>query len=282
MANQNNKLSLIPLLLLIISINQVAQQVLASGVFEINFSSLVDSYGRDLRDDCCSWQNSTSQQHLQAPQTHHHNHHHSHSNSHPHPHPHHQYQLHQVYPRQNSNNVNNNNLCDPTKCQLIIRICVKNYQTQIDPNQCTFGELSAQVVKPNEPAQFVHHPLASTYPLMNVNTNKQLFSPQPNKGPLSSSSYSKPSISATTINNAGTTSATNIHHQRMLFQQQQQHSYQTPFQPQSRYQTQFYQNPTGLLSSGQPRAMRTIAFRQPITFPFNFTWPVSSCNNNLL
>lgn len=272
MANQNqNKLSLISLFLSIISINQVAQQVLASGVFEINFSSLVDSYGRDLRDDCCSWQNSTSQQ----PQTHHHhNHHHSH----------HQYQLHQAYPRQNSNNVvnnnqNNNNLCDPTKCQLIIRICVKNYQTQIDPNQCTFGELSAQVVKPNEPAQFVHHPLASTYPLMNVNTNKQLFFPS-NKGPVPPSpSYSKPPI---TTNSAGTTSATNIHHQRMLFQQQQQHSYQTPFQLQSRYQPQFYQSPTGLLSSGQPRAMRTIAFRQPITFPFNFTWPVSSCNNNNL
>lgn len=247
-------------LLLLLVLNQLAQQLVrASGVFEINFSSLVDSYGRDLRDDCCSWQNYSS--HHQLPQRQPHNHHH------------HQHQLQLNHQKQHQQPFlqNTNQLCDPSKCQLIIRICVKNYQTQIDPNQCTFGELSAQVVKPNEPAQFAHYPLVSPSTLNGGSlTRNQLVSPNSNKR---LSINNSPSIN----NAAGSTSAaTNIHHQRMLFQQQ----YQTPFQHyQSRYQPQFHHNPTGLLSSGQPRAMRTIAFQQPITFPFNFTWPVSSRDN---
>lgn len=237
--------------ILLLILNRLAQQAVeGSGVFEINFSSLVDDFGRDLRDDCCSWQNYSS---LQPP----HNNH-----------------LHQSTFQQ----ANQHQLCDPTKCQLIIRICVKNYQTQIDPNQCTFGELSAQVVKPNEPAQFAHYPNSPLSPIFspiaasttNSNKNLNILSPQShhqlaNKRLLHHS--------GSIVNNGQATSAANIHHQRMLYQQQ----YQAPFlQQQSRYQPQYYRNPAGFLSSGQPRAMRTITFQQPISFPFNFTWPVSS------
>lgn len=272
MATQNNKstFQMYKLLIVVVVLNQIAQQVAqASGVFEINFSSLVDSYGRDLRDDCCSWQNYTSQQQQLPQQQHNHHHHHLH-----HQHLHRQNQ-------QQSFQQNANQPCDPSKCQLIIRICVKNYQTQIDPSQCTFGELSAQVVKPNEPAQFAHYPLVSSpsYPSPltmnggNLARNQLVLNKRLNS---INSSPSSNSLIGSTSNAAATSavaSAANIHHQRMLFQQQ----YQTPFQQHqsSRYQPQFYHNPTGLLSSGQPRAMRTIAFHQPITFPFNFTWPVS-------
>lgn len=216
-------------LLLIVNLSQV----LGSGIFEINFVSLTDSLGRDLREDCCAWQNSTpslpaslmsaSERASLKPissmsqQQQHHN------------------QL-----------QHQNQQCDPTKCQLIIRICVKNYQTQIDPNQCTFGELSAQVMKPHEAQHF--------YPSLKLQQSSKPAPRQANSGAL----------------------PVNIHHQRMLFQQQalplqaQQHpagGNQNPFG----YQTSF-------LASGQPRAMRSIAFHQPISFPFNFTWPVSLCD----
>lgn len=212
--------------------------VKCSGIFEIELSSLVDSYGRDLRDDCCSWQNQTT-----------------------------------------ASALNNNNQyveCDPSKCQLIIRICVKNYQTQIDPNQCTFGELSAQVMKPNEPA-FYHPP-----------QSQSIFRSQ-QELPLTSQTESIQNPFMTQKRQQPQITPTNIHHQRMLFQQQHLAPYITPAnlqqqqQPHTRYQplTSFgssssinnHQTP---LSSAQPRSMRTIAFNQPIIFPFNFTWPVSS------
>lgn len=221
--------------------NTLIQGAQASGVFEINFSSLVDSYGRDLRDDCCCWQNQTSSSSMLAP------------------------------------SANNNQYveCDPAKCQLIIRICVKNYQTQIDPNQCTFGELSAQVMKPNEPTHqpivFHNHPIPvvqrSTLPTLQQQQYHHVnFKRQP--------SSTTPAL------------PTNIHHQRMLYQQQ----HQTPHQVQTHPQQHSKLYPSAIpsntaygnnhnyqtfLTSGQPRAMRTIAFHQPITFPFNYTWPVS-------
>lgn len=259
---QQSTMSFIALCLLIITIGaQQQQQVTASGVFELNLASLVDSYGHDLRDDCCSWQNHT----LAA------------SNLQP--------SSHQAYPQQ----------CDPTKCQLIIRICVKNYQTQIDPSQCTFGELSAQVMKPNEPAQYAHYPiqyassLSRSQAAIMTNTannyHQQLVSSS--SASAANNNYLNPKRSTQHQNHSP--HPTNIHHQRMLFQQQQQ----TPFLHQ--FASAQYTPPSALPpasyapsvhythhhhsrylpSSGQPRAMRTIAFNQPITFPFNFTWPVS-------
>lgn len=209
--------------LLLIYLPQVS---LASGIFEINFSALTDSLGRDLREDCCAWQNSTPS-----------------------------------FPASFSSSINTlsslqqhqqlqQQQCDPTKCQLILRICVKNYQTQIDPNQCTFGELSAQVMKPHEAQHF--------YPSSKV-----------------SSISGSPSTFAGSARVRQPSSSANIHHQRMLFQQQ------APFLSQQQQQQQALPaiNPfgyqTSFLASGQARAMRTIAFHQPITFPFNFTWPVS-------
>lgn len=200
-----------------VSILFMIESVSSSGVFEINFSSLLDAQtGRDLREDCCSWhQNYTAQQlhHLNIQQHSAANHHH-----------HHQQQQ----------------QCDPNKCQLIIRICVKNYQTQIDPNQCTFGELSAQVIKPSEPQSLGYHP---HYPHPRL---------------LKSSSGSQPSQAP----------KLNIHTQRMLAQEQFKH-HQIPYQHHPGFQQ--IRHP----SSGQPRALRTLAFNQPISFPFNFTWPVS-------
>lgn len=239
-------LRLAGVLLLAAAVFQLAERANSSGVFEISFSSLVDAYERDLRDECCSWQN--------------------HSNNH---------QLHNLnlnlnlnlnHNNQHHHHLHHNQHCDPTKCQLIIRICVKNYQTQIDPSQCTFGELSAQVMRPNEPAQFAHYPQYAARGLQAQAAQAALSPSGKRLSQLAQGSQ-----------------ATNIHHQRMLLQQQApilqhqptqtgQHSASGQVSP---MQPKFYHQP--ILSSGQPRAMRTISFYQPISFPFNFTWPVSRC-----
>lgn len=168
-------------------------QAAGSGIFELNFASLVDSFGRDLREDCCAWQN-------------------------------------QIHRSQQPE-------CDPKKCQLIIRMCVKNYQTQIiDSSQCTFGELTAQVSpsKSNENSHELQYP-----------RNQQAKRSQPTSQQLLANQ-----------------ARINIHHQRIM--QQQQQSLNARYLPQP------------VLSSGQPRALRQIAFQHPISFPFNFTWPVST------
>lgn len=200
-------------ILLLLSLTQLAA---SSGVFEINLSSLIDAQtGRDLREDCCSWQNSSQQVPLTT---------------------HHSMNIHANHLLNQQQQQQNQQQCDPNKCQLIVRICVKNYQTQIDPNQCTFGELSGQVLKPTESQLNQYN---------QQQQQQQLFKAKP------TSQVARQSA--------------NIHYQRMLFQQQ--------FKQQSPVYQQLSSNKNPLL--GQPRAMRTIAFNQPISFPFNFTWPVS-------
>lgn len=201
--NSNNK-RLLATLCLVGLLSLFGRSTSASGIFELNLSSLTDLYGRDLRLDCCAWQNNTSNSPLTAQTS---------------------------SPREIPAAAEQP--CDPTKCQLIVRICVKNYQNQIDASQCTFGELSAQVMKPIEPS-----PLPFSYLQQSALTHKQqqAFRRQQQ--------------------HQATSRQHNIHHQRMLQQQQQQLA-------------------SSILSSGQSRLMRTIAFDQPISFPFNFTWPVS-------
>lgn len=241
----------------------LAQQVFASGIFELNLSALVDAYGRDLRLDCCAWQNSSGQQAVEQ------------ANSK-------QQQQHQ----QLANNLINYNYqppvalgvqhqqqqqagvksqqdtCDPTKCQLIVRICVKNYQTQIDPSQCTFGELTAQVMRPSG--------LAS-----GVGQQQEQLNSLGSWGALSMSSLARlqqqqqlAALQKLKLA-SGPSTAANIHHQRMLAQQWQLQQQQqlAPFLVTTHEQhTRLYH---------QARAMRQVAFDQPISFPFNFTWPVS-------
>lgn len=224
MQNSNKRLLRAVCLLLV-----VGQLASASGIFELNLSSLTDLYGRDLRLDCCAWQNNSSNS-LGG------------------------------YSSRNgallaaaataSSSLNNlasgagaalaEQQCDPTKCQLIVRICVKNYQNQIDASQCTFGELSAQVMKPNEPL----HYMPSLVRQQNVRRGHQ----QPAAAAAAAAATGRSQQEQYTS-----------HQQRMMLLQQQHQ-----------------QLSSSILSSGQSRSMRTIAFDQPISFPFNFTWPVSS------
>lgn len=238
-------------LMCLLAIATLAQ---ASGVFEIQITSLLDAYGRDLRDACCMWQNNSNPHDQIAP-------------------------LRQPTPLSSIRNSLFNtgssasataaaastnqqqqqqqqyfNNCDPTKCQLIIRICVNYYQSQIEPTQCTFGELSALVMKPNEPEVSVMSPYTSYTSIhkQSSSTFARLRLP----ASASSSPASSPLFESTQSPWAHhQQQRNNIHHQRML-------------QAASASATGASQPPS--------RALRSIAFNQPITFPFNFTWPVSS------
>lgn len=245
----------------LIMTNLLLSQTQASGIFEINLAALTDSYGRDLRLDCCAWQNvsqQASQQPNQQSMGFHHNHLHAQANSN---------SLQQQQQQQQT--------CDPTKCQLIIRICVKNYQTQIDPSQCTFGELSAQVMKPNEQIMMphssglpqynqvaTHHYSSSSSSLARLQQQQQL------------AAFNKLRLQIGP--NSQQQQVANIHQQRLLLQQLQMHSSPNSGQTNEQHSRLYHQTQSGpILSSGQARAMRQIAFDQPISFPFNFTWPVS-------
>lgn len=252
----------------------VARPCQASGIFELSLGSLVDSLGRDLRDDCCAWQNTTLAPSHQL-NNHNQNLHHQHQ----------QHQQHNLHTQQQQQQ-HQAQTCDPSKCQLIIRICVKNYQTQIEPSQCTFGELSAQVLRQQQQDFAAGYPSSSSsgFEPMLLGANlpaayqanlMRRTAQQPALGTL------KPPRSQF----APPATATNIHHQRMLsqtqaFQQPPFFSYQQQQQPQSHHQSapaaaRNQQQQLKSPMSGQSRALRTIAFNQPISFPFNFTWPVS-------
>lgn len=196
--------------LVVVSLVALNHQVNCSGVFEINFSSLVDAFGRDLRDDCCSWQNQSllQQQHQQAA-----------------------YLSSRNQIKQQATTTDQVDSCDPKKCQLIVRICVKNYQSQeIEASQCTFGELTAQVNPSNNHNQYQANSLQQQ--------QAQMFGRQ-------------------TINTAS--NRFDVHYQKL----HQPRSQQAALKPQL------------ALASSQARALRQISFRQSISFPFNFTWPVS-------
>lgn len=267
------------MLLLLFTILCLVSSVQASGIFELSLTSLVDSLGRDLRDDCCAWQNASQSSSLA-------NHHNQYLN-----HNHHQHQHQAVGQQQQQQQAVQ---CDPSKCQLIIRICVKNYQTQIEPTQCTFGELSAQVLKQ---ATYDHFGLGSgaadstlgagnSLPVQYQPLLRRTAAAASTPRPFQRSPSSQP---AATI--------TNIHHQRMLSQTQAAASFQSPASSPLFYNSMHQQSAIGGAAArnsnyfnhqqqlggasrsylgGQPRALRTVAFHQPISFPFNFTWPVSS------
>ena len=223
---QATKLNLLQTLLALLCLAGSGQ---ASGIFEINLAALSDSYGRDLRLDCCAWQNLTNQQQQQA--------------------------LTNVQQFHNSNQQQQQQQsCDPTKCQLIIRICVKNYQTQIDPSQCTFGELTAQVAKPREPTS--DNQIVSQPPALSS------FSRLAHQQHLTSA-FNKLRPSLATNNNNNNNNALS---QRLLAQQAHEAQHSRLFGPSA----------SSSPPSGQARTMRQIAFDQPISFPFNFTWPVST------
>jgi hypothetical protein len=245
----------------------IIQQVHTSGIFELNLSALTDAYGRDLRLDCCAWQNASQEKQQQQQQV-----------------------LAGGMPNnlmQTINSVSSGRYaaataaaataesCDPTKCQLIIRICVKNYQTQIDPSQCTFGELSAQVMRPDESGRLHlnghHHHAGHMSSFARLQQQQQMASFQ--KARLAAGQHGGivTNLNSTYQQQQQQQQAINKHQQRML-QQLLQAPYQaTATTSSEQHARRLYQGP-----SGQARSMRQIAFDQPISFPFNFTWPVSS------
>jgi len=213
----------------------MSQAASGSGIFEINLAALTDAYGRDLRLDCCAWQNVTTigqQQQQQVSQA----------------------ALSQQQQQQSGAHFGGQQQsCDPTKCQLIMRICVKNYQTQIDPSQCTFGELSAQVMRPNEQAPLLLHSPPGAHlsggQLSNAANSLARLQHQQQLAALAGK------LANGRLPSGNQHQQANIHHQRMMLQQLQLQANGLP--------------------TGQPRALRQIYFDHPISFPFNFTWPVS-------
>lgn len=206
-----------------------------SGVFEINFSSLVDAFGRDLRDDCCSWQNQTINQHHQATSA---------------------YMIRNNKPTTTEQQIDS---CDPKKCQLIVRICVKNYQSQeIEASQCTFGELTAQVSPSNNQ--------------LNQNQNQYHYNQNNNNNNHHHANhinqdfhYNQQQIVGSgrqTINTAS--NRFDVHYQKLQ---------------QNNRANKMQQATSKSLANSQARALRQISFRQSISFPFNFTWPVSNHNS---
>lgn len=231
----NNRAQRTMLATLMLATSLLISQVNSSGIFELNLSSLIDQYGHDLRQECCAWQNAsnlittTTNQHPQVSK------------------------FNQQQQQQQS--------CDPTKCQLIVRICVKNYQTQIDPSQCTFGELSAQVMRPNEQS---YNSISS-----NSLNNQNSYSPQQQR--LLQQQQLNLINKRLSALNANNQQPMNIHHQRMLLQQLQQSSYGSQVMTHEQHSRLHHHN-----HQLHPRALRQVVFDQPISFPFNFTWPVST------
>lgn len=253
------------LFLFVASVVIVCQQAHSSGIFELNLSALTDEYKRDLRLDCCAWQNASQEKQQQVLAGTSHN-------------------LIQPSSGPILNSVSSGRYaaaaaesCDPTKCQLIIRICVKNYQTQIEPSQCTFGELSAQVMRPDEAAaggaarhnQHPHHH-HNHHHLNQQQQNHMSSLARLQQQQQLAGSFQKLKLSANS--NLQQQQPSNIHHQRMLLQQLQQAPYLSQGPTSSEQHARLYHQ-AGL--GGSARNMRQIAFDQPISFPFNFTWPVS-------
>ena len=257
------------LLFSLIILTVVIQQVHASGIFELNLSALTDAYGHDLRLDCCAWQNASQESAKQQVLA-------SGANN----------NLIQPSSSQTASNSVSSSAryaqaaaasaesCDPTKCQLIIRICVKNYQTHIDPSQCTFGELSAQVVRPDESAR---HPSTSSNSNNHHNHHHTHSHSSNHMSSLARLQQQQQLASFQKLKlgnqlNGASQPTGNIHHQRMLLQQLQQAPYLTMGSTSSEQHARLFHQTPG---SGQARSLRQIAFDQPISFPFNFTWPVS-------
>ncbi|KAG9509623.1 Delta-like protein 1, partial [Fragariocoptes setiger] len=220
----------------------------ASGVFEVNLVSLLDNFGRDVRGDCCPWKDtpirtlSAANQHRYYPSS--------------------SYaavpspsetdsdgNFTNVYDALDSldasasdsyslsQNNNNNNRppqqpiphhllpsCND-KCVLMIRICVKYYQTNIDPSQCTFGEIRGQVVHLSAPTYNGRH-VARQSSNSNNNINKIIAFNQPIQFPFN---FSWPGSFSLIIDAWREWPATGqsqqvVHqYQQVVHQQQQQH-----------------------------------------------------------